>query len=298
MPIMQVLFWRLCWKSACNRGGNIREYELGLKSKKVVNPQISFRQGVGITAGILQYQELEFKRLFIEQPVLIRVEQGIKALRWSGGEYLIRSGEAIAIAGGQSIDITNRLAEDGRYKARWLVWDNALIAAYADAYPQQTVIRHALPITSRSTEFVAAYQRALQAVEDTTLPLDIACHRVSELLLWIGMSGGRFEQSEALTLTIKIRRLIAQDLARQWSASSVASAFSMSEATLRRKLADESTSLTEVLVDARMSFALKLLQSTTLPVSQVALEVGYQTSSQFTVRFRHRFGFSPTAIRR
>lgn len=263
-----------------------------------MEPCIAIRQGVGITAGIHQQQELEFKRLFVEQPVLIVVERGIKALRGATGEYLIRSGEAIAIAGGQTVDITNRLAEDGSYRARWLVWDSTLIAAYSEAHPQQAVIRHAMPISHRSAEFLTAYQRALQAVEDTTIPLDIARHRISELLLWIGMNGGRFEQAQTSPLNVKIRRLVSQDLAREWSAPTVASAFAMSEATLRRKLADEATTLTEILVDVRMSFALKLLQSTALPVSQVALDVGYQTHSQFAVRFRHRFGFAPTAIRR
>lgn len=262
-----------------------------------MEPRITVRPGVGITAGILQQQELEFKRLFVEQPVLIVVERGIKAVRWSGGEYLIRSGEAIAIAGGQSVDITNRLAKDGSYRARWLVWDSTLIAAYADAHPQQTVIRHAMPIPRTSAEFATAYQRALQAIEDNSIPLDIARHRVSELLLWIGLNGGRFEQAEALTLTTKIRRHIGQDLAREWSAQGIASVFAMSEATLRRKLADEATTLTEILVDARMSFALKLLQSTAMPVSHIALNVGYQTPSQFAVRFRHRFGFAPTTVR-
>lgn len=262
-----------------------------------MEPRITARQGVGSSAGILQQQELVFKRLFIEQPVLIVVERGIKALRWAGGEYLIRAGEAIAIAGGQSVDITNRLAEDGSYRAHWLVWDSELIAAYAEAQPRQAVIAHALPITHGSPEFTTAYHRALQAIEDAGIPIDIARHRVSELLLWIGMNGGRFELPQAVTLTVKVRRLIGADLAREWSAPAVAAAFAMSEATLRRKLADEATTLTEILVDARMSLALSLLQSTALPVTQVALDVGYQTSSQFAARFRHRFGFPPTAIR-
>lgn len=262
-----------------------------------MEPRIAIRQGVGITAGIFQQRELEFKRLFVEQPVLIVVERGLKAIRWSGGEYIIRSGEAIAIAGGQSVDITNRLAEDGSYRARWLVWDTTLVSAYCEAHPRQAVIHHVMPITRESAEFSTAYQRALQAVEDATIPLEIARHRASELLVWIGMHGGRFEPTQALTLTTKIRRHIGQDLAREWSAPSVASAFAMSEATLRRKLADEATTLTEILVDARMSFALKLLQSTSLPVNHVALHVGYQTPSQFAVRFRHRFGFAPSAVR-
>lgn len=245
----------------------------------------------------MQQQELEFKRLFIESPVLIFVEQGVKALRCSGGEYLIRPDEGLAIAGGQSVDVTNRLAADGSYRARWLVWETGLLAEHGEVHHQLPIIRHALPITTRSEQFSGAFQAALQAVEDSSIPLEIARHRVSELLLWLGMNGGRFVPDQKPSLSNRIRRLIGRDLDQVWSAQRVASELAMSEATLRRKLMREATTLTDILLDARMSMALKLLQSTEKPVSQVAQDVGYQTASQFAVRFLQRFGFTPTAIR-
>lgn len=260
-------------------------------------PRLVTRIGVGSVGVILQQQELEFKRLFIEKPLLIYVERGTKRVRWSGGEYLIRAGEAIALAGGQSLDITNRLAEDGSYRAYWLVWDDALIVAQAHAHPELAIIRHAQPMTFGTPEFREALQRAMQAVEDERIPSGIAPHRLQEILIWIGMHGCRFEHSKPVTMGAKLRRLIGQDFAREWNAPSIASIFAMSEATLRRKLADEGTNLSKILVDARMSFALQLLQSTMEPVAQIALTVGYQTPSQFAVRFRDRFGFPPTAIR-
>ncbi|KXB32552.1 AraC family transcriptional regulator [Dechloromonas denitrificans] len=262
-----------------------------------MEPRIIHRPGVGTTAGVLQKQELEFKRLFIDQPVLIVVERGSKALRWAQGEYIIRAGEAIAIAGGQTVDIINRPAADGSYRAFWLVWDAALIAAHALAHPAQPVIRHAWPLPGQPGEFMAAFRRAVDAVEDEAMPADIARHRASEMLLWIGAQGGKFAPAEALTVGIKVRRLIGSDLARDWSAAAIASALAMSEATLRRRLADEDTSLSEILLDARMSFALNLLQCSAQPVTQIAYHVGYQSPSHFAVRFRQRFGFSPSAIR-
>ena len=57
------------------------------------------------------------------------------------------------------------------------------------------------------------------------------------------------------------------------------------------------TSLTDLLADARMATALTLLQATTQSVSQIALSVGDESPSRFAVRFRHRFGFAPTAVR-
>lgn len=262
-----------------------------------MEPRIIVRPGVGSSAGVLQKSELEFKRLFVDQPVLIMVERGSKALRWSSGEYIVRAGEAIAIAGGQSVDITNRPAADGSYRAGWLVWESALLAAHAAAHPQQNVIRHALPLLGPPPDFAAAFHRAVQAVADETIPLAIARHRAAELLVWIGMHGGRFGEGDDPSLATRVRRLVSQDLAREWSADAVSSALAMSQATLRRRLAEETTGLTEILVDTRMSFALSLLQSTRAPVTQIALHVGYQTSSHFAVRFRRRFGFPPTAVR-
>lgn len=262
-----------------------------------MEPRIIHRPGVGTTAGVLQKQELEFKRLFIDQPVLIVVERGSKALRWAEGEYLIRAGEAIAIAGGQTVDIINRPAADGSYRAFWLVWDAALIAAHALAHPAQPVIRHAWPLPGQPGEFMAAFQRSVDAVEDEAISVDIARHRAGEMLLWIGVQGGKFAPYEALTAALRVRRLIGSDLAGDWSAAAIASAMAMSEATLRRRLAEEGTSLSEILLDARMSCALNLLQCSAQTVTQIAFQVGYQSPSHFAVRFRQRFGFSPSAIR-
>jgi AraC-like DNA-binding protein len=260
-------------------------------------PRIAARPKVGATAGVLQQQELEFKRLFIESPVLILVEEGVKSLQWPGGACQIRAGEAIALAGGQSVDITNQIGADGSYRARWLAWDGSLIAAHANTHSWQPVIRNALPIIAPPAEFATAFRLACAAVEGDRVPIDIARHRAAELLLWIAAYGGRFEQTRDLTLTVKIRRVIGQDVSGEWSACAVASAFAISEATLRRRLADEGTSLSAILVDTRMTFALQLLQSTAQPVTQIALAVGYQTPSQFAVRFRDRFGFPPTSVR-
>jgi AraC-like DNA-binding protein len=262
-----------------------------------MEPQIFVRPGVGISADIRQEQELEFKHLFIEQSVLIYVQQGIKAVRWEGGEYIIRAGEAIAMSGGQSVDITNRLAPNGSYRAHWLVCDSSLVDRYGEANPQQSAIAQALPILQRSPEFAVALEQALLAVRDDSIPTEIARHRMAELLLWIGMHGGRFASARVLTLSAKIRSLIGRELTQNWSAAQVASVFAMSEATLRRKLASEDTTLSAILLDTRMSFALKLLQSTRQPITHIALQVGYQTPSHFAARFKGRFGFTPTAIR-
>lgn len=71
----------------------------------------------------------------------------------------------------------------------------------------------------------------------------------------------------------------------------------MSEATLRRRLAEDGRTFRDILAEQRMSTALSLLQTTTLPVSQVAEAVGYRSASRFAARFRTRFGVLPSDVR-
>ncbi|WP_033852456.1 helix-turn-helix transcriptional regulator, partial [Yersinia wautersii] len=79
--------------------------------------------------------------------------------------------------------------------------------------------------------------------------------------------------------------------------SEVAEHMTMSEVVLRRKLAAENILLRDLMIDVRMTSALRLLQGTDWPISLIANQIGYESSSRFAERFRKRFGFAPTAIR-
>ena len=98
--------------------------------------------------------------------------------------------------------------------------------------------------------------------------MNIARHQLHEILIWLEHYGIRFQLREITTVSGKIRQLIARDPAYKWSASHLASLMAMSEATLRRRLVAEQGSLTELLSEVRMNFALTLLQSTDHPVSR------------------------------
>jgi AraC-like DNA-binding protein len=94
-----------------------------------------------------------------------------------------------------------------------------------------------------------------------------------------------------------VRELIGTDCARDWPAEEIASTLGMSEATLRRRLREHGQSLTEAIGDARMARALGILHTSSLSIDRVALEVGYASPSKFAMRFKARFGLSPSEIR-
>jgi AraC-like DNA-binding protein len=256
------------------------------------------RSGVGMTARIVQHNALTFARVVIDHDILVVVRQGTKTVRWKNGEFTLYPGDAVAIAGGRTVDITNRLGVDGLYEAAWLVWDRDLIVAYAKQHVTGLQpVGDLWPIKDVEPSFRDAFEDAVACLSNMDVPTSIAQHRLSEVLVWMELHGARFQPAEAEPLTARVRQMLSSKLDRDWTAPMVAKELAMSEATLRRRLAHEQISLSELLIDVRMSSALTLLQSTDRPISQISLEVGYESASRFAVRFRERFGFAPTTIR-
>lgn len=274
----------------------------------IQQPILSARNGVGVTARIVQRHSLTFARVPFNHPVLIVVQRGIKTLRAPGCEWEVPAGQAIAINRGQTLDIRNLPDARGAYEARWLVWDESLLDLHGaqttssrSLEPDATVtrlIRSAWPLGALGPSFMQAVDAAIASVlEPETTPLEVARHRMRELLVWIGTRDGHFESAEVPSMQQRVRDLLSASPQRNWTATQVGSELAMSEATLRRRLMAEGVRLSELLVDVRMSLALTLLQATSLPVTQIAMNTGYESPSRFAVRFRQRFGFAPTEVR-
>ncbi|MBU6952625.1 AraC family transcriptional regulator [Hahella sp. HN01] len=206
-------------------------------------------------------------------------------------------GDAVAIGAGAACDVENE-TDDGQFEADWIVCPRALIRKVEPDFPGRRAVQGIVSMQGLGTEFNLAFERGLQAIrEPKAIPQLVAEHRVCELLLWLANTGYVFRSDERADLQRKVRLLIGAEPDRKWSSQDIAGSLAMSEATFRRKLAKEGQTFSEILVDVRMSLALALLQSTDAAIASVAYQVGYESASRFSVRFKQRFGFSPTAIR-
>lgn len=264
------------------------------------------RPGVGIAAHVMQGQGLKILRMRVDQPALILVDRGVKAIRTERGAGIEAvPGQAVVLGGHQTVDFTNSVPDGTHYEARWLLFDDALLAdAHYLGLASQVASRDRptapVQLLRRVPANLAdAFERAGQALAlGDKLPDAVARLRVLEVVQWLLEDGIVLRSAPADPgVSVQLRALIAGRLDEAWPAGRVAAGMALSEATLRRRLAAEGTSLTDLLADARMATALTMLQATTQSVAQIALAVGYESPSRFAVRFRHRFGFAPTAVR-
>jgi AraC-like DNA-binding protein len=272
----------------------LRSDDVGMKRT------IAVRACVGATAQIVQARELLSARILIDNPTIIVVLRGRKLLRWGGHERVVESGCAIAVAEQQTFDVVNTpCTSTGLYEAQWLTCDGAVTAQYSEGPVKGQRIGDVHVLKSAGTSFLQAFAHAREGIlYPAEVPTEVAKVRMTEMLTWLDHDGAYFGHSQRPSLVRQVRRRIADDLSAIWTAPRMADLLGVSEATLRRRLSDEGTSFHALLVDVRMSRALTLLQVTDLPVTQIALEIGYNSPSRFTARFRQRFGYGPSDVRR
>lgn len=260
------------------------------------------RPGLGAAAHVVQACSLGIVRMVIDAPALIMVSRGCKTVHSHGGmKVQAKPGQALAIAGGQTVDFVNEVSDGSHYEAHWLVFDPAVVSSFAST---QTCVHTEAPrqvwrLPSVPVCLDEAFARASQALAPhTELPECIIAHHLQEVLVWLALQGCAFTVNAApVSTAARVRTLLAGRLDHDWQTSDIAREMAMSEPTLRRRLASEGFNFVNMLVDARMSFALTLLQASEQPVAHIAHTVGYASASRFASRFKQRFGFSPTAVR-
>ncbi len=253
-------------------------------------------RSVGAFMQMSQTATATCRRLSATDPGLVMVRQGRKIIQQENGEIVVPAGSGVILPTGIEFDITNEVSGTGFYEAMVVYFDPAILptmpAPQTKAVEQVTSLGHVKP------EFLAALESAVQALDDPSLPSEIAAHRFSELLLWVQAQGHSIVKPRTQNLLNEVRKLLSTEPSAKWTTTQIAGELGVSEATLRRKLAKAGSTLTDIAIDVRMTSALALLQTSEESITGVAMAVGYDSPSRFAMRFRNRFGVSPSDFRR
>lgn len=255
------------------------------------------RPCVGLTASVRQRNNLLVHTFVTDFPALILLRRGRKTIRIGANSIVLAPGDAVAIAPGTTCDVQND-TEHGQFASTWIVCDNALVANVQKVFPNHKRLRGVAVLKDLGEEFLQSFERASQAiVTPDDIPAVVAAHRMQELLVWLAHTGLVFSPEMPADLCRKVRLMIGAAPEQGWTATTLAQSLAMSEATFRRRLAEQGQSFSAILIDVRMTMALTLLQVTDRPIAHIAGQVGYESASRFSERFKRRFGFSPTAVR-
>lgn len=97
------------------------------------------------------------------------------------------------------------------------------------------------------------------------------------------------------SVALKVGYIICSSPSRAWKIKDICNALCMSESLLKRKLLEEKTSFSQILLDIRMYNAGQLIFSK-LSVAQIAARCGYVSTSYFISVFRQYFGITPNQM--
>ena len=83
-----------------------------------------------------------------------------------------------------------------------------------------------------------------------------------------------------------------------YQVDTIAESLAISKRSLQRLLAEQGLSYSQMLAEARRRLAIDWLENTEKTVGEIAFDLGYTDSSNFSRAFRREVGLTPQAFRR
>ena len=230
-------------------------------------------------------------RVLIYAPTLIWVTQGSKQLWWRERRLSFDRERWLLIPAGHQLTFVNQ-PERGKFRSHAITlltpppeeWLAESAPSHADLEEPAVKVTPGLAFCFELISTMA--ERGLsEATQAELLRGFYAELRAANAL-------GLLFPASTMTLAERLARYLAVEPGIDHTLEAVAPHFSMSRASMVRKLAAEGRSFRQLLAQVRMSHALNLLQQSLTPL-EVALACGYDSPSRFTARFKQEFGLTP-----
>ncbi len=110
-------------------------------------------------------------------------------------------------------------------------------------------------------------------------------------------SNSFISKSSHSLMSSQVSKLISKELGYNWTIEEVSEKLYVSKSTLKRRLKDEGTSLSGVLLNARMLRARKLLVNSDMTISSISDNTGFASVTYFCKKFKDTFGVPATKLR-
>ncbi|MCG7492933.1 AraC family transcriptional regulator [Thalassobius sp. Cn5-15] len=246
---------------------------------------------------ITQATTATFSDLYLRLTFLFFIESGSKRVVNAQQDLVGQEGDLLIFPAGSMVTMENRGVLDRHYRAVGVSFEDDFVRDVFAAKPVGADHSAVQVLRAGAVEPMQLLSSLRQTVQDQTLPDAIRRHRLLEPLIWLRHHGVQIQLPDRETVLSRVRQVIEADLTHDWRSPEVAAQLAMSEATMRRHLAQMGQGFSRVLLHTRLERGLTLLQTTTMPIAEVALDCGFKTPSHFSDAFRKRFGIRPKEIR-
>lgn len=264
--------------------------------KKIDKLQASVTSSVSVLS-ISQATTATFTDLYFQHTFLFFIQVGSKKVLCPiNGELIGHVEDVMIFPPGSMVTMENRPVLGDDYRATGVYFPRHMIeTVFSNRKSKSESAGIQILQASTSCQILNNIQATLN---DTEIPEPIRQHRLLEPLIWLKYNDIHLSPHEEEKPLSKVRRLIETDLSHPWRSSEVANHFAISEATMRRWLTKSGQGFSKILQNTRLEHGLSLLQSTDIPISEIAFDCGFKTPSHFSDSFKKRFGIKPSEIRK
>jgi AraC-like DNA-binding protein len=214
---------------------------------------------------------------------LVVLIEGSKDVLSMGRQRRFPAGTVLVLPAGWRGDIVNDPdPQSGVYRAICITFPDELVHRAVRTFPPGRVASQIdLPL---DPVLAAAIHHAGEGIAAGDLPAALIEHRLMEVLMVLGTRGTLPALPE--TTAEAVRALVRWQPDRAWTANLIAVELGTSNATLRRRLSREGSSLRDVLASERVALATTLLTEDGLSLREAALATGYRSPRRFAERLR------------
>lgn len=214
---------------------------------------------------------------------IVVIVEGSKEVISMGRQQRFGAGTVLVLPAGWRGDVVNDPdPASGAYRAIFIDFPDMLLRrAEACVPPVRGSGRLDIAL---DTALAEAIRHAGDGLADGSLQTQLVEHRVLEILIALGLRGALPPRVQ--TTADAIGALVRWQPDRSWTADLIAAELRTSNATLRRRLRLEGTSLRRVIAAQRMAMAETMLAEDGLSLRQAALATGYRSPRRFAERRR------------
>ena len=258
---------------------------------------MSISVGAAIVS-ITQATTATFTDMYFRNTFLFFIQNGTKEVQCPvNGKLVGHKGDLMIFPAGSMVTMDNHPKLKLDYRATGVSFDKSLVQQVY--FERKTLARpdgiQHIPAFPENPSHIL--ELITETLNNTDLPEMIAKHRILEPLIWLKSKGIALFHANDEALLSRVRAVIESDIGHSWKAKDVADQLAMSEATMRRNLSRSGDRFSKVLKNTRLEHGLAKLQSTTIPITEIALICGFKTPSHFSDSFKDRFGIKPSEIR-
>lgn len=234
---------------------------------------------------------------------LIILLDGRKEISDPDGSHHYRKGDALLLPAGWRGAVVNEPDPDsGLYRSLILMFPADMVRRLLRAHTNAALGDGRRARDYRVTLTPSLTDAVLHAADGLSggspVSPQIVEHRCMEVLLALLENGVWWLGPVAPAgIADAVRALVRAQPDQPWTADSVARALNLSSATLRRRLAEEDSSVRRIMTGERVAHAQTLLEVEGRSVQETADACGYASRSHFARRIKDATGSNPSELR-